>query len=95
MYQVMHLTEVPTRLETVVKFSGSTCCRAMRDRLRQQSGKHQLTAANKRREAVTRANVGPLAIIISRLDIPNKTYIKQSPLRSIHREFHVGKGEGW
>ena len=29
MYQVTHLTEVPTRLETVVKLSGSTCYRAI------------------------------------------------------------------
>ena len=29
MYQVTHLTEVPTRLESVVKLSGSTCYRAI------------------------------------------------------------------
>ena len=45
-----------------------------RDRLRQQSEKHQLTAAIKRREAFTRANVGlsraiGTTIIISPLDM--------------------------
>ena len=87
--QVSHLTEVPTRLETVVKLSGSTCYRAImiqdacgflsghltrRDRLRQQRDTHQVTAAIKRREAFTRANVGfsraiGTTIIISPLDM--------------------------
>ena len=89
MSQVSHLTEVPTRLETVVKLAGSTCYRAImiqdacgflsgrmtrRDRLRQQSDAHLLTAAIKRREAFTRANVGlsraiGTTIIVSPLDM--------------------------
>ena len=89
MSQVSHLTGVPTRLETVVKLSGSTCYRAImiqdargflsgrmtrRDRLRQQSDAHLLTAAIKRREAFTHANVGlsraiGTIIIVSPLDM--------------------------
>ena len=72
-FQSQHLTEVPTRLETVVKLSGSTCYRAFmlqdacgflsgrfsrRDRLRQQHVAQQNALAVKRREAYTRANVG-------------------------------------
>ena len=71
--QVPQLTEVPTRLETVVKLSGSTCYRAMmiqdacgflsgrgshRERNRQQSDTQLRNTAVKRREAFTRANVG-------------------------------------
>ena len=71
--QVPQLTEVPTRLETVVKLSGNTCYRAMviqdacgflserryrQERNRQQSDTQLRTAAVKRREAFTRANVG-------------------------------------
>ena len=90
MSQVSHLTEVPTRLETVVKLSGSTCLQGHNDSrrmwfslrpydtsetvLRQQSDAHLLTAAIKRREAFTRANVGlsraiGTTIIVSPLDM--------------------------
>ena len=87
--QVPELTEVPTRLETVVKLSGSTCYRAMviqdacgflsgrrhrHDSQRQQSEAQLRTAAVKRREAFTRANVGlsraiGTTIIVSPLDM--------------------------
>ena len=87
--QVPELTEVPTRLETVVKLSGSTCYRAMviqdacgflsgrrhrQDSQRQQSDAQLRTAAVKRREAFTRANVGlsraiGTTIIVSPLDM--------------------------
>ena len=85
--QVPQLTEVPTRLETVVKLSGSTCYRAMViqdvdffqdggivESNRQQSDTQLRTAAVKRREAFTRANVGLFraigtTIIVSPLDM--------------------------
>ena len=74
--QVPEVTEVPTRLETVVKLAGSTWYRAIviqdacgfpsgrrhcHDSQRQQSEAQLRTAAIKRREAFTRANVDQLA----------------------------------
>ena len=88
-FLIPQLTEVPTRLETVVKLSGSTCYRAMviqdacgflsgrryrQESKRQQSDTQLRTAAVKRREAFTRANVGlsraiGTTIIVSPLDM--------------------------